>query len=130
MVRALVLTHGNLGAELVKVVEMILGPVDGLEHGSNSGKSAVDLGAEVRDWLAASSDTAVILVDDYAGSCATCAQLALSECPEHEQVAVICGVNLAMLLGFVTWRDSSDYEDLVRRIINKGREAIIQVGSS
>ena len=130
MIRALVLTHGQLGHELVKVVEMILGPVEGLEFGTNHGKSAVDLGTEVREWLLASEDPAIILVDDYAGSCATCTQLALAENPLHAGTAVICGVNLAMLLGFVTWRESSDYGELVRRIIQKGREAITQVGGS
>ncbi len=130
MIRALVLTHGSLGSELVKVVEMILGPVEGLDHGSNLGKSAADLGLEVKEWLAAGEEPAIILVDDYAGSCATCTQLALVDNPGHEDTAVICGVNLAMLLGFVTWRESSDYEELVRRIIQKGREAITQVGGS
>lgn len=127
MVRALVLTHGSIGTELVKVVEMILGPVEGLKAGSNHGKSAADLALEVQDWLAAEETPAIILVDDYAGSCATSSQLAGAKNPG---TAVICGVNLAMLLGFVTWRESSDYGELVRKIIQKGREAIAQVGGS
>jgi mannose/fructose-specific phosphotransferase system component IIA len=127
MIRALVLTHGAIGSELVKVVEMILGPVDGLAAGSNHGKSAADLGREVAAWLGESPDPAIILVDDYAGSCATSAQVA---CADHPDTVVVCGVNLAMLLGFVTWRESDDYDDLVRKIIQKGREAITRVGSS
>ncbi len=127
MVRALVLTHGGIGVELVKVVEMIMGPVEGLDAGTNHGKSAPDLGKEVQQWLGSSDEPAIVLVDDYAGSCATCSQVAISE---NSDTAVICGVNLAMLLGFVTWRESSDYEELVRKIIQKGREAIALVGGS
>jgi mannose/fructose-specific phosphotransferase system component IIA len=121
------MTHGSIGAELVRVVQLILGPVEGLDAGTNHGKSAPDLSAEITAWLAASPDPAIILVDDYAGSCATCAQVAGAG---HPGTAVICGVNLAMLLGLVTWRESSDYEELVRKIIQKGREAITQVGKS
>jgi mannose/fructose-specific phosphotransferase system component IIA len=39
MIRALVLTHGGIGAELVRVTEMILGPVPGLAAMSNHGTS-------------------------------------------------------------------------------------------
>lgn len=127
MIRALVLTHGAIGAELVKVVEMIMGPVDGLAADSNHGKSAAELGAGVTAWLEAGEGPAIILVDDYAGSCATGAQLACASFPD---TAVVCGVNLAMLLGFVTWRESSDYDELVHKIIQKGREAITRVRSS
>nr|MEE4267341.1 hypothetical protein [Candidatus Krumholzibacteria bacterium] len=127
MVRALILTHGSIGAELVKVVEMILGPVEGLKAGSNHGKSAPDLAKEVQDWLNSDDSPALIMVDDYAGSCATSSQLG---CADHPGTVVICGVNLAMLLGFMTWRESAEYDQLVRKVIQKGREAIVQVGCS
>lgn len=127
MIKAMVLTHGALGAELVKVVAMIMGPVEGLDAGTNHGKSAVDLTSEVNAWLDETDGPAIILVDDYAGSCATCAQMA---CAERPDTAVVCGVNLAMLLGLVTWRDSGDVNELVIKIIQKGREAIARVGSS
>ena len=132
MVRALVVTHGSIGAELVKVVGLILGSVDGLDAGTNSGKSAVELSAEITAWLDSSPEPALIMVDDYAGSCATSAQLSCGKAvvAEHSQTAVICGVNLAMLLGFATWRESCDYEELVRKIVQKGREAITRVGCS
>jgi mannose/fructose-specific phosphotransferase system component IIA len=70
-------------------------------------------------------DLKLILLDDYGGSCSTSAQMA---CKSDATTAIICGVNLAMLLGFVTWRDTSDLPELVARIVQKGREAIVQVG--
>ena len=135
MIKALVITHGDIGRELVRVTEMILGPVTGLTAMSNRGKAAVDITAQIKDWLAAApvgddGDPAgtchkLILLDDYGGSCATSAQLA---CGQDPDTAIISGVNLAMLLGFVTWRESSDFEELAARIVQKGREAIILVG--
>ena len=135
MIRALVITHGGIGQELVRVTEMILGPVPGLTSMSNSGKSAADITAQIKEWRAevpevdvgdpALADGKLILLDDYGGSCATSAQLA---CGQDPDTAIVSGVNLAMLLGFVTWRDSGDFEELVAKVVQKGREAIILVG--
>lgn len=125
MIRALVITHGQIGFELVKVVEMILGPTEGLDATTNNGKSGDDITQEVQQWLASNEGPALILVDDFGGSCAISAQLV---CGERDDVAILCGVNLAMLLGFVTWRDNSSVPDLARQMVQKGREAIVQVG--
>lgn len=135
MIRALVITHGDIGRELVRVTEMILGPVPGLTAMSNAGKAATDITDMIQDWLkeppadkppeTEQPDRKLILLDDYGGSCATSAQLA---CGHDPDTAIISGVNLAMLLGFVTWRQSDDFEELVAKIVQKGREAIILVG--
>jgi len=128
MIRGLVITHGDIGRELVRVTEMILGPIEGLTAMSNNGKSTPAITAEIAAWLAEGerqNPQHLILLDDYGGSCATSAQLA---CGQSPSTAIISGVNLAMLLGFVTWRDSGDFEQLVSRIVQKGREAIILVG--
>ena len=128
MVPALVMTHGGIADELVRVTEMILGPVEGLTAMSNKGKSAETLTGEVKEWLASGAEAGsgrMILLDDYGGSCATSAQLASGGDPS---VAIISGVNLAMLLGFVTWRDNTEFAELPARLVQKGREAIVLVG--
>ena len=135
MIRAMVMTHGDIGRELVRVTEMILGPITGLTARTNHGKSAADITAEIKIWLEDGNDPGreggspsggnLILLDDYGGSCATSAQLA---CGPNPNTAIVSGVNLAMLLGFATWRDSGGFDDLVARIVQKGREAIILVG--
>lgn len=135
MIRGLVITHGDIGRELVRVTEMILGPIEGLTAMSNHGKAATDITAEISAWLAGGEPGAgdladepshqLILLDDYGGSCATSAQLA---CGQDPDTAIISGVNLAMLLGFVTWREAGDFDHVVAKIVEKGREAIIRVG--
>lgn len=129
MISGLVVTHGALGAELVRVVEMILGPVPGLVAMTNSGKSVQDLTDEIRAWTGANcggpDDCALLFIDDFGGSCANAAQLAaISGSPAR----ILTGVNLAMLLDFATWRDSLDLEELPRRLVEKGREAISALG--
>lgn len=128
MIRALVITHGRIGEELVRVAGMILGPQEGLEAMSNAHRSARDITEAVRAWLGepGAAAPAVILVDDYGGSCATASQLA---CEGRRDAAVISGVNLAMILGFLTWRESSDHADLLARLVAKGREAIVRLGA-
>ena len=135
MIRALVTTHGQIGAELVKVVEMILGRVEGLEALSNHGLSGEDLARQVDAWLGPATEAGdqatpveppvVIFVDDFGGSCGTAAQLC---CGPRPGAAIISGVNLAMLLGFVTWREDNDLDELVRQIVQKGRESIVRLG--
>ena len=51
MVRALVITHGGIGQELVRVAELILGPQEGLAAATNTNRSAADLVRLVKDWL-------------------------------------------------------------------------------
>jgi mannose/fructose-specific phosphotransferase system component IIA len=130
MIRGLVITHGQVGDAMVRVVEMIVGPVAGLTSLSNSGKSAPDISREVGDWLDSlapeATDGGIIMVDDYGGSCATSAQIA---CAERAEIAILSGVNLAMLLGFVTWREGNDSQDLARKLVQKSREAITLVRS-
>ncbi|MBC8426378.1 PTS mannose transporter subunit IIAB [bacterium] len=128
MIDALVITHGDVGRELVHVVEMILGPVEGLSALTNSGKSVQDLTTEIREALAASPDgtdnPSLLFIDDFGGSCANAAQFAMAE---GAKAQILTGVNLAMLLDYVTWRDSMAAGELSRRLVEKGREAIIRL---
>jgi len=124
MINGLVITHGDVGRELVRVVEMILGPVDGLTALTNSGKSVQALTGEIGELLSASGEGetrgTLLFIDDFGGSCANAAQLAAAEGGEP----ILTGVNLAMLLDFATWRESMEAGELSRRLVEKGREAI------
>jgi len=127
--QALVLTHGAIGNELIHVVELILGPTEGLRADTNQGRSARQVAEVVAAWLAGVSAPAVsvIFVDDYGGSCAAAARLGGAEAAG---VPVISGVNLAMLLAYVTWRDELDGPELVQRIVDQGRKAVTVVGAA
>jgi mannose/fructose-specific phosphotransferase system component IIA len=128
MIQALVLTHGGIGRELVQVVEMILGPVPGLSARSNHGLSAKQLAALVSEWVAGlDEEGGIVLIDDYGGSCASAALLGGAA---PDTVTLLGGVNLAMLLALVTWREELPRDELAQRIIDKGRQAVTVVGAS
>lgn len=129
MIQGLVLTHGGIGAELVKVVGSILGPVAGLTAGSNHGRSARQVAELVSDWLAGvqPDDSALVFIDDYGGSCANAALLGGGD---RGRVTVLSGVNLAMLLAFATWRDEAPRDELVQRLVDTGRKAVTVVGGT
>lgn len=129
MISGLVITHGGLGEELVKVVTMILGPIEGLDAQSNRGLGVKELTEAVRGWASrqaeAGAQGVLLFIDDFGGSCANAAQIAAAEGPP---AVCLTGVNLAMLLDFVTWRDSLEPPQLARRLVDKGRHAIAIVG--
>jgi PTS system mannose-specific IIA component len=129
MISGLVVTHGALGEELVHVVTLVLGPTEALGALSNRGLGAREVTAAIRDWLAALPDRGasgvLLFIDDFGGSCANAAQLALQGGPP---AAILTGVNLAMVLDFLTWRDSLALPELARRLVEKGRQAISHLG--
>ncbi len=125
MTRGYVITHGRIGEELVRVASLVLGPQEGLAAASNAGRSARDITADIAAWLDAAEAPALIMIDEYGGSCANAAQLA---CGDRPDAVVVSGVNLAMILGFLTWRETSDLQELAQRIVDKGREAIVRLG--
>lgn len=122
MISGLVVTHGGFGEELVRVVEMVMGPVEGLTAISNRGLSARDLELKIAEAVgAAGGDGLVVFIDDLAGSCSGAARMAVRGAAP---AAIVTGINLAMLLDFSTWRESMDPPELARRLVEKGREAI------
>lgn len=128
MIHGLVLTHGGIGEQMVEVVRMILGRVEGLRAASNlhcSARQATDL---VEAWLAelGAEMPGIVFIDESGGSCASAALLAGTEAAG---VPILGGVNLAMLLAFATWREELTLAELVQRIVDQGRRAVSIVGS-
>jgi mannose/fructose-specific phosphotransferase system component IIA len=127
LIQALVLTHGAIGKELVRVVALILGPTEGLSAETNQGRSAREVAEVVRAWVEGldADDRGVILIDDYGGSCASAARLGGAEAGA---IPVISGVNLTMLLALVTWREEIQLDELVQRVVDQARQAVKLVG--
>jgi mannose/fructose-specific phosphotransferase system component IIA len=119
--RGVVVGHGEMASGLVSAVRRIAGnAADALEALSNDGKAPKVLEDEL-DRLAG-DDRVVVFVDLQAGSCGVAAY---SCCREQSRRAVICGVNLPMLLDFVFHREVP-LDELADRLIQKGRASISQ----
>ena len=118
-VRGVVVGHGDMPQGLVDAVRRIGGgAADALSAVSNEGKSPEELVRELEEL--AGEDAVVVFADLPSGSCGVAAAYA---CRNRDLRAVICGVNLAMLLDFVFHRDTP-LQELVERLVDRGRAAI------
>lgn len=118
LLRGVVVSHAELAAALVVAVRSISGVDGALEAVSNEGCDPEALAARIDQAIA--RRPAVLFVDLPGGSCLTSA-LRLSR--GRASVAVVTGVNLAMLLDFVFHRELSP-ADAARRAAQAGGQAI------
>lgn len=117
-VRGVVVSHAAVAEALVSAVAAIAGRSDALVAVSNDGCDTVALSARIA--AAAGSGPAVLFVDLPGGSCLTSALRLAHGRPD---LAVVTGVNLAMLLEFVFHRDLPPL-DAARRAAEAGGRAI------
>jgi mannose PTS system EIIA component len=120
---AVVVTHGQLAAELVNAAETIVGDLPRV--------AAVSIGwhddvSDAREEIARAVERVngpngvLILTDMFGG---TASNLAITFV-EPGRVEVVTGVNLPMLLKVAGLRDVSDVRDVARRIREVGQGAI------
>jgi mannose/fructose-specific phosphotransferase system component IIA len=119
--RALVVTHGDLGRELVASASLVVGLNAPLDVFSNHGRSGRELREAITTWLVASEEPALIFVDEGAGSCGTAACLAAAG---REDCWVLGGVNLAMIVTYLARAAELEGEALVDKILQRAQEAV------
>lgn len=116
--RGVIVSHADVAAALVAAVQAIAGVSDALVPVSNAG---CDRDALFRTLAAAVDDNpAVLFIDLPGGSCLASAATYAHGRPE---LAVVTGVNLAMLLDFVFHRELPPAE-AARRAAAAGNRAI------
>jgi mannose/fructose-specific phosphotransferase system component IIA len=98
--QGIVVSHAQLAEALVAAVAEITGQGDALLPVSNEGCSRALLSDRLSRAIGARP--AVVFVDLPGGSCL---QAAIAYLRTHREVAVVAGVNLAMLVDFVYHRD-------------------------
>jgi mannose PTS system EIIA component len=115
----LVVSHASLAEGLVQSVRQIAGAGDdALRAVSNAGCGPEALQKVVADALG--DGPGIVFTDMPSGSCAFAARRLTLDRPE---TAVVCGVNLPMLLDFVFHRELP-LPELVDRLVSKGRSSI------
>lgn len=115
---ALIVTHAEVGAALVRAIHEIAGDVEGIAAVSNAGCGTEQLGERI--VAALGPHPAVVFVDLPGGSCF---QAAARHLRARKDVAVVAGVNLAMLLDFIYHRDVPAAE-AAARAVDAGSRAI------
>ena len=122
MLRALLVTHGDLARALLETAQGIVGSVEGVETLTNHGLSRDRLAQAVEERVAAwAGEGGVVLTDIMGGSCTQAALLGVAE---GRQVAVISGVNLPMLVDFLVNRGAYDVSRMSERLVEKGRNGV------
>ncbi|OLC85750.1 MAG: PTS fructose transporter subunit IIA [Gemmatimonadetes bacterium] len=122
--RGIIVTHAAVAQALVAAVGAITGVQDALSGVSNEGCGTDELAERLRQAIG--DGPAVLFVDLPGGSCFTSS---VRYAKQHAEIAVVTGVNLAMLLDFVFHRDNSPAE-AARRAVDAGAKAIRVTGAA
>ncbi len=119
----IVLAHADVANAFVAAVQSIAGDEHGLIAVSNTGCDRAALITRLDQAIA--GRPTVVFADMPGGSCAFSAA---SYARDHQTVAVVTGVNLAMLLDFAFHRDQAP-GDAAQRASQTGRGAIVAIGA-
>ncbi|KPK05081.1 MAG: hypothetical protein AMS20_07385 [Gemmatimonas sp. SG8_28] len=103
--KAVVISHSGVAAALVEAVQAIAGDTGPFVTVSNAGATRESLCADLS--AAVGTGPAVIFVDMPGGSCLYAAMAGIKD---RDDVAVVAGVNLPMLLDFAFHRDLTPAE--------------------
>lgn len=120
-VPALLVTHADLGAALLRAASSVYGPVEDVAVLSNEGLSREQLEREIEALVTGWDHGGLILTDFWGGSCHICGVAAARG---HGDIIVVTGLNLPLLLDYLHNRGAYGVGDLAERLEKKGRDSI------
>lgn len=123
MIGLVVVCHEDMGGELVKAAEMIVGKIDAVATVSVKQESAPEL---LRDEIQTAirkvdGKKGVMLFTDMFGG--TPSNIALAFL--GESIEVVTGVNLSMLIKFANHRDEKSLPELARLVQEAAQKSIV-----
>ncbi len=121
MITGIVVTHGRLGEELLNTARKVFGDFSDCHAISNASKSPQALYDEIVSVVDSAPSPAIIFVDFSGGSCGhPCVRLETV----RDDVSVISGVNLPMLLAFLNKREEVPFNDLAKVVLERSLNSI------
>jgi len=120
-VPALLVTHADLGAALLRAATRVYGPVGGVQVLSNEGLSRDQFEREIESQVAGWTEGGLILADFWGGSCHICG---IAAARGRGDVIVVTGLNLPLFLDYLHNRARFGSRELAERLQQKGRDSI------
>jgi PTS system mannose-specific IIA component len=123
MIGGIIVSHGKLGEELLNALTIILGEAPNIEAISIDWYDDVDESKKrINQSLKRVNQKsgAVIFTDMFGG---TPSNLSYSFLQEN-QVEIITGVNLPMLIKFVSLQRSNNLREVARKVVEQGKKNI------
>lgn len=120
-IRAILFGHNDLPQSLFATLQSIVGEVEGIIPLSNKGISRSEMERRLQDVLGDSDHETLIFADLFGGSCS---QVCQGVKREQKNLAIICGVNLPMLLEFTFARERMGFSELVNHLAEVGKSGI------
>lgn len=123
MIGLVVVCHEDMGVELVKAAEMIVGKIESVESVSVKQESAPEM---LRDQIQEAikkvdRKKGVMLFTDMFGGTPSNISLAFL----GENVEVVTGVNLSMLIKFANHREEKGLADLAKLVQEAAQKSIV-----
>jgi mannose/fructose-specific phosphotransferase system component IIA len=118
--RAVIVTHAQLGAELLNAAGRILGPLENSTALSNDQLEIRILEGLITRELSTTGET--FLFSDFVGS--SCQLAARRVAATHDRCRTLTGVNLPMLLSFFTKRGKIPADELLQVVREAGCRGI------
>ena len=118
---ALLVTHADLGAALLRAAQQVYGPVADVEFLSNSELSRADLERAIRERVSGWTHGGLVLTDFPGGSCQQCGLLAARG---NAEIVVVTGMNLPGLLDYLHNREHYPVAELAERLMTRARDSV------
>ncbi|MDG3131703.1 PTS sugar transporter subunit IIA [Streptococcus suis] len=124
MIKLVVATHGNFASGIMSSLKLIAGDVENVEaidfvEGMSAGEFKEKLTTAV-----VGQGQVIVLTDLLGGTPFKTGVELVAELPE-QQVAVLSGLNLAMLLDASFSRLTDDFETLVSKLVSVAKEGVV-----
>ena len=116
MKHAILLTHGPIGEALIEAVRGIMGFDEGLHALAVTDMSITEIASRLSALVSGPDerqDGVLIMASLRGGSCWN---VAVSIASDYKHVRALSGVNLPMVLSFITKRESLSLDDLAAEV--------------
>ncbi|MDA3884231.1 MAG: hypothetical protein PF638_01410 [Candidatus Delongbacteria bacterium] len=125
MNKMLIISHGDLGQELLNTAKKIIGDFspEFISAISNKDLSLADIIGVITDITTKDPDCFYILATDFPGGSCFIASKKVSS--SSDRIITISGLNISMILSFLTKRNNYSGKELAEIIKTDGNRAII-----